>query len=262
MPVTATTARFTDRVVVATGSAAGLGLATVRQFAAEGARLVLVDWSEQALKDVVGDFTAAGVQAVGVPGDVSLASTATEAVRVAVDTFGRIDVLFNNAAIDPLAATSLTETSEEMWDKVIDVNLKSAYLFVRETIPVMVAAGGGSIISTASSAGTKASPREAVYGISKAALIALTRSVARDHSHEGIRANCVCPGFLEGIVNDRRAAMTNEAIAARAARAADLVPMGREGRYEEVARSILFLASEESSYTSGASLLIDGGWLA
>ena len=258
----ATTARFAERVVLATGGAAGLGLAAVRQFAAEGARIVVVDWSEKALETAVAELTAAGAEVVAVHGDVSQASTATRAVQAAMETFGRIDVLFNNAGIDPLSATSLAETDEEVWDKVIDVNLKSAYLFVRATVPVMVAAGGGAIVTTASSAGTKASPREAVYGISKAALIALTRSVARDHSHEGIRANCVCPGFLEGIVEDRRAAMTGPAISARRSRAAELVPMGREGRYDEVARSILFLASDESSYTSGAALLIDGAWLA
>jgi NAD(P)-dependent dehydrogenase (short-subunit alcohol dehydrogenase family) len=260
--VNATPARFTRRVVLATGAAAGLGLAAARQFASEGARLVLVDWAERPLEDAVAELTDAGAEAVAVVGDVSLVSTAREAVRVALETYGRVDVLFNNAGIDPLEATSLAETEEDVWDKVIDVNLKSAYLFVRECVPIMAAAGGGSIITTASSAGTKASPREAVYGISKAGLIALTRSVARDHAHEGIRANCVCPGFLENIVNDRKASMTEEAVRARSARAAELVPIGREGTYDEIARSILFLASDESTYTTGASLLIDGGWLA
>ena len=190
----ATASRFDRRVVLATGAASGLGLAAVRGFAAEGARLVLVDWAEQPLKEAVAELTEAGTDAVAVVGDVSLAATAREAVRAAVDAYGRVDVLFNNAGIDPLEATSLAETDEDVWDKVIDVNLKSAYLFVRECVPVMAAAGGGSIITTASSAGTKASPREAVYGISKAALIALTRSVARDHAHEGSARTASAPG--------------------------------------------------------------------
>jgi NAD(P)-dependent dehydrogenase (short-subunit alcohol dehydrogenase family) len=122
--------------------------------------------------------------------------------------------------------------------------------------------GGGSIVSTASSAGIKASPQEAVYGISKAALIALTRSLARDFTSQGIRANCICPGFLECVMTDRRQEMTEDALVKRSARAGDLVPMGREGQYDEVAHSVLFLAGPESSYTSGAALVIDGGWIA
>jgi NAD(P)-dependent dehydrogenase (short-subunit alcohol dehydrogenase family) len=252
---------FTDRVVIATGAASGLGLATVRQFAAQGARLVLVDRAEEAINAVVADLTDQGVQAVAVVGDVSQAATAKAAVQTAVARFGRIDVLINNAGIDPLEATSLVDTSEEAWDAIMAVNVKSAFLFAKEVIPVMTAGGGGAIVNTASSAGMKASPREAAYGISKAALIALTRALARDFTSQGIRTNAICPGFLEAITTDRRANMTSDQKAARRALAGSLVPLGREGSYEEVARSILFLASPESSYTSGAALLIDGGWI-
>jgi NAD(P)-dependent dehydrogenase (short-subunit alcohol dehydrogenase family) len=257
-----TSTRFEDRVVVATGAASGLGLATVRQFAAEGAHLVLVDRAEQALMEVVAELVGNGTKAVAVVGDVSRAATATHAVQTALTEFGRVDVLFNNAGIDPLEATTLVETSEELWDAVIDVNVKSAYLFAKQAIPAMIAGGGGAIVNTASSAGLKASPREAVYGISKAAVIALTRALARDFTSQGIRTNAICPGFLECITTDRRATMTEEQKSARRALAGTLVPLGREGSYDEVARSILFLASPESSYTSGAALLIDGGWIA
>jgi NAD(P)-dependent dehydrogenase (short-subunit alcohol dehydrogenase family) len=258
-----TSTRFADRVVIATGAASGLGLATARQFAQEGAQLVLVDRAEKPLNDIVAELTDAGARAVPYVGDVSRAATAHQAVQLAVATYGRLDVLVNNAGIDPREATSLVDTSEELWDAVIDVNLKSAYMFAKEAIPMMVrTAGGGAIVNTASSAGLKASPREAVYGISKAAVIALTRSLARDHTYQGIRTNCVCPGFLEAITTDRRANMTDDEKSARRALASQLVPMGREGSYEEVAKSILFLASGESSYTSGAALLIDGGWIA
>jgi NAD(P)-dependent dehydrogenase (short-subunit alcohol dehydrogenase family) len=254
--------RFRDSVVIATGTASGLGLATVRQFAAEGAHLVLVDRAADPLANVVAELTEAGATAVPVVGDVSQAAVAREAVQAAVREFGRVDVLFNNAAIDPLEATTLVDTSEELWDAIIDVNLKSAYLFAREAIPVMVANGGGAIVNTASSAGLKASPAESVYGISKAGLIALTRALARDFTAKGVRTNAICPGFLESITTDRRATMSEEQKSSRRQRASQLVPLGREGTYEEVARSVLFLASSESSYTSGAALLIDGGWLA
>lgn len=254
--------RFADRVVIATGAASGLGLATARQFAREGASLVLVDRAEEQLRDAATQFSGTGAKVVPVVGDVSRASTAQAAVQAAMSHFGRLDVLFNNAGIDPLDATTLVQTTEELWDAIIDVNVKSAYLFAKESIPAMIAAGGGAIVNTASSAGMRASTREAAYGISKAAVIALTRSLARDFTHQGIRTNAICPGFLEAITTDRRATMSDTEKAARRARASELVPLGREGTYEEVARSVLFLASSESSYTSGAALLIDGGWIA
>jgi NAD(P)-dependent dehydrogenase (short-subunit alcohol dehydrogenase family) len=254
--------RFADRVVIATGSASGLGLAAVRQFAEEGARLVLVDWAEQAVNGVAADLAARGTQAVAIVGDVSRVAVAKQAVQTALTRFGRVDVLINNAGIDPLEATSLVETTEEQWDAIMGVNVKAAFLFAKEAIPAMIATGGGAIVNTASSAGMKASPREAAYGISKAAVLALTRALARDFTSQGIRTNAICPGFLEAITTDRRATMTGDQKAARRALAGSLVPLGREGSYEEVARSILFLASPESSYTSGAALLIDGGWIA
>ena len=256
------TSRFAGRVVVATGTASGLGLAAARQFASEGANLVLVDRDEASLHDVVTELSATGAHVVSVVGDVSRAATATQAVRTALSQFGRLDVLFNNAGIDPLEATTLVETTEELWDAIINVNVKSAYLFAKESIPAMVAAGGGSIVNTASSAGVRASAHEAAYGISKAAIIALTRSLARDFSGQGIRTNAICPGPLEAITTDRRATMSEDEKAARRERVSGLVPLGREGTYEEVARSVLFLASSESSYTSGAALLIDGGLIA
>ncbi len=254
--------RFQGKVVIATGTASGLGLATVRQFAAEGASLVLVDRDAHKLGEVARELDSAGTKTVHIVGDVSHSATAHKAVEAAEQHFGRVDVLFNNAGIDPLDARSLLDTTEELWDATMGVNVKSAFLFARAVIPLMIQTGGGAIVSTASSAGIKASPQEAVYGISKAALIALTRSLARDFSGQGIRANCICPGFLENVMTDRRADMTAEALDKRSARAGDLVPMGREGTYEEVARSVLFLAGPESSYTSGAALVIDGGWIA
>lgn len=254
--------RFTDRSVIITGGASGLGLATARRFATEGARLTLVDWNSQHLDDAVASFEERGTKVIGVQGDVSQPDTARRAVREAVEQFGTIDVLFNNAGIDPMSARSLVETTDEEWDAILGVNLKGVFLFVREAIPVMQANGGGAIVNTASSAGLKASPQESAYGISKAAIIALTRSLARDFTASGIRSNAICPGFLESMTHDRRAGVPDEALRARSEKAGTMVPLGREGTYDEVAHSVLFLASEESSYTSGAALLMDGGWIA
>jgi len=234
-------ARFTDRAVLITGAASGLGLATARRFAAEGAHLILVDWNKEALDEAVCSFTEQGTRALGVQGDVSDPQTAQRAVRAAVEEFGTVDVLFNNAGIDPMTARSLVETTEEQWDNIFGVNLKAMYLFVKETIPVMQAHGGGAIVNTASSAGLKASPQEAAYGISKAAVIALTRSLARDFTSSGIRSNAICPGFLECMTHDRRAGIADEVLQARSEKAAAIVPAGREGTYEEISQSVLFL---------------------
>ncbi|MEO9230021.1 MAG: SDR family oxidoreductase [Devosia sp.] len=253
--------RFLNRVVIATGAASGLGLAATQMFAAEGASLVIVDLNQAALAAAVENLTSIGAQVEGVPGDVSDPKVAREAVHRAIERFGRLDVLFNNAAIDPWNATSLEETPEDMWQQVIDVNLKSAYMFTKAAIPHMRKSGGGAIVNTASTAGLKASPRESAYGISKAALIQLTKSVARDHAKEGIRSNCICPGFLENVMSDRSKDMNADLLAKRRERASGLIPIGREGRYDEVARAVLFLADpNESSYITGASLVIDGGF--
>jgi NAD(P)-dependent dehydrogenase (short-subunit alcohol dehydrogenase family) len=255
--------RFTDRVVLATGAASGLGLATARLFANEGALLVLVDVNGEKLKAAQDELRNLGARVEIVVGDVAQAQTSHEAVALADKTYGKLDILFNNAAICPLSATALIETPETLWDQVIDINLKSVYLFCTAAIPLIARGGGGCVVNTASTAGLKASPRESVYGISKAAVIQLTKSIARDHAKDKIRANCICPGFLEAVMTDRRADMTEEALIKRRARASELIPLGREGGYEEVARSVAFLASElDSSYITGAAIVVDGGFTA
>ena len=253
---------FDGRCVLITGAASGLGLETARLFAARNASLVLVDFDAQALQAATDELRAAGADVEGVVGDVSVSETGVRAVETAVSRSGRLDVLFNNAAIDPWSATTLGETTESQWDRIMDVNVKAAYLFAHAALPVMLDAGRGVIINTGSSAGFRATAGEAVYGISKAAVIALTRSLARDYTARGIRASCVCPGILESVTSDRRADMSAEALAGRSEHAAGLIPMGREGRYREIAEAVVFLASERAAFVSGSSLLIDGGMLA
>jgi NAD(P)-dependent dehydrogenase (short-subunit alcohol dehydrogenase family) len=252
--------RFGDRVALVTGAASGLGLAVARQLAAEGASLVLVDWDASGL-----EAAAVRVNASGHPktltGDVSAAGTASAAVELARSSFGRLDVLVNNAGIDPLRARSIAETSDDDWDRILDVNTKSAFLFARAAIPLMKAGGGGSIVCTASTAGLRATGAESAYSVSKAALISLTRSIALDFAADGIRANCVCPGFMEMVMTDRRRDLTPEQQRQRSDAATAAVPMRREGRYEEVARAVVFLAGPDASYITGTELVIDGGLL-
>ena len=247
--------RFQDKVALITGGASGLGLEVARQLRSEGASLVLVDWDERSL-----ELAAAELGAKHVRGDVSRAESAADAVQLARDAFGRLDVLFNNAGIDPLRARSVLETAESDWDQVMGVNAKSAYLFSRAAIPLMREGGGGAIVSTASTAAVRAAGNEAVYSVSKAAIVSLTQSLARDFAPD-IRANCVCPGFMEKVMTDRRRDLTAEQEAARYAYADAHVPLGRQGKYTEVARCVLFLASEDASYVTGAALVVDGGSL-
>jgi NAD(P)-dependent dehydrogenase (short-subunit alcohol dehydrogenase family) len=252
--------RFEHRVALATGVATGLGRAIAGLLAGEGARLVLVDIAADALTRLAETLRAKGASVATVVGDVARADVAQRAVQVARERFGRIDMLFNNAGVDPVG--SVVDTSEATWDQVLDVNLKSAFLFCKAAIPVMIAGGGGAIVNTASIAGQRASSDEAAYSVSKAGLIMLTRTIARDFAKSGIRANVLCPGFLESVMTDRRARMSEADIAALAERAAQITPMGRVGRYEEVAKCAAFLASDDASYVNGSQLTVDGGMTA
>ena len=248
--------RFSGQAALITGGASGLGLAVARLLASEGASLVLVDWDGAALEAAAGALGAQRLQ-----GDASESDTAKAAVALARSTFGRLDVLFNNAGIDPLRARSVVETEEADWDRVMDVNVRSAYVFTRAAIPLMREGGGGSIVNTASIAGLRPGADEAAYSVSKAAMVSLTQSTALDFATVHIRANCVCPGFMEMVMTDRRRDLTDEQQAARAAGAAARVPLGRQGTYEEVAKTVAFLASSDASYVTGATLVVDGGLL-
>jgi NAD(P)-dependent dehydrogenase (short-subunit alcohol dehydrogenase family) len=253
--------RFDGAVVLITGAASGLGLAVARQVTAEGARVVLVDWDADAL-DAAGAALAATGAAVRIQaGDASEEGTATAAVGQARAEFGRLDVLFNNAGIDPLRARSVTDTAVGDWDRILDVNVRSAFLMSRAAIPLMREGGGGAIVNTASIAGLKPAGDEAAYSVSKAAMVSLTQTLAIDYAADGIRANCVCPGYMEMVMTDRRRDLTEEQQKARAAGASARVPLGRQGSYEEVARAVLFLASSDASYVTGAALVVDGGLL-
>jgi NAD(P)-dependent dehydrogenase (short-subunit alcohol dehydrogenase family) len=229
--------------------------------AAEGARLVLVDWDQANLEAATGEIARSGTEVKSLRGDVSEEATAVAATQQARAAFGRLDIVFNNAGIDPLRARSVTETDTADWDRVLDVNVRSAFLISRAAIPLIREGGGGSIVNTASVAGLKPGADETAYSVSKAAMISLTAAIALDYAGDGIRANCVCPGFMEMVMTDRRRDLTEQQQAARAAGAAARVPLGRQGTYEEVARAVLFLAGPDASYITGAALVVDGGLL-
>lgn len=252
---------FQGKVGLITGGASGLGLEVARQLAAAGAKLILVDWEARALEAAATALAASGGEVRSLQGDVSSPDTAEAAVDVARSAYGRLDILFNNAGIDPLRARSVLETEVEEWDRVLDVNVKSAFLMSRAAIPLMREGGGGAIVNTASVAGIRPGADEAAYSVSKAAMVSLTATLALDFASAGIRANCVCPGFMERVMTDRRRELTEQQQEARAAGAAARVPLGRQGTYEEVAKAVLFLAGPDASYITGAALVVDGGML-
>lgn len=252
------TSRFTGKTVLITGGASGLGAACAEGFAAEGAALVLVDLNGGQLEQTAIALRETGAAVETVVGDASSGEIADRAVELAMKRFGRLDVLFNNAGIDPLTATTVTGTTEQQWDAVMNVNVKSAYLFSKAAIPAMEK--GGTIVNTASVSAVLPSPSETAYSVSKAAIMHLTKCIALDYADIGIRANCICPGFLESVMSDRKAELSKDRLAQRAASAEEVVPMRRQGSYDEIARSVLFLASaDEASYITGAALVIDGG---
>ena len=199
------------------------------------------------------------------PSTITVAGDAVDlrTVDAAVGAAGRrIDVLFMAAGIDPKSATDVPGTSIADWTAVMQVNVTAAFLFARAVLPGMIAARAGSILFTSSIAGLKPAGQEAVYSVSKAALIQLARCIAIDHATQGIRANCLCPGYLEAVMRDRRAVMTEDDLRARSLAAQAAIPMGREGTYAEMAGLVLFLCDHRAAnYVTGQAFVADGGVL-
>ena len=199
------------------------------------------------------------------PSTITVAGDAVDlrTVDAAVGAAGRrIDVLFMAAGIDPKSATDVPGTSIADWTAVMQVNVTAAFLFARAVLPGMIAARAGSILFTSSIAGLKPAGQEAVYSVSKAALIQLARCIAIDHAAQGIRANCLCPGYLEAVMRDRRAVMTEDDLRARSLAAQAAIPMGREGTYAEMAGLVLFLCDHRAAnYVTGQAFVADGGVL-
>jgi NAD(P)-dependent dehydrogenase (short-subunit alcohol dehydrogenase family) len=244
--------RFKDKVVIVTGGATGIGQASARLFADEGARVVVADLNTTEGQRTAAQIMEHGGQALFVQVDVSQEGDITRLIRQAETTFGGVDVLFSNAGIG--LSKDATSTALTEWDRVLGVNLTGAYLCSKYAIPVMQKRGGGSIVINASANGLMAEPNLAAYCASKGGLIALTRSLALDYARFGIRVNCITAGYIDTPINaEYFATPGNWEIAAR------LHPLGRVGRAEEVARAALFLASDEASFITGAALAVDGG---
>ncbi len=247
--------RLEGRTALITGAGSGIGRESALLFAAEGARVVAVDRDAATAHRSVAAIEKAGGRAVAVPADVGVAAEVEAAVAAAERAFGALHVLFNNAGIFPAEDGSPVDTPEEVWDRVMAVNLKGVFLGCKYGIPALLRAGGGAIINTASFVAVMgAATSQIAYTASKGGVLAMTREIAVEYARRGIRANALCPGP----VNTPLLAQLLAEPAARARRMVH-VPMGRLAEPAEVARAALFLASDDASYVNGATFLVDGG---
>jgi NAD(P)-dependent dehydrogenase (short-subunit alcohol dehydrogenase family) len=253
--------KLSGKVAIVTGAGSGMGRSSAILFAREGAKVSVVDCVEAEGKATVDAIRAQGGEAIFVAADVSSSADTERMVRETVETYGFLHILFNNAGIDHPQARSVTETTEELWDRTIGVNLKGVFLGSKFAIPEILRSGGGTIINTASIAGLVGTGAEAAYCASKGGVVQLTKQMAIDYAPKGIRVNCICPGAMAEATRDRRAAL-DDAGKVRRDSLADLNPMHRMGESEEVARAVLFLASEDCTFVNGAALVIDGGYTA
>lgn len=243
------------RAALITGGASGIGRATALLFGREGAAVVVHDLRAdgQATADAI---AAAGGRAAFLQGDVTRAADCQAAVEKVLAEFGGLHILVNNAGI--IRRASVVDTTEEEWDRVMAVNVKSVFLLSKAAIPVMARGGGGVIVNTASGWGIDGGKDAASYCASKAAVVNLTRAMAIDHAEQNIRVNCVCPGDTDTPMLREEARQLGQEVKGFLARSAQR-PLGRMGRPEEIAQVMLFLASDASSYVTGTALVVDGG---
>ena len=248
-------ARLKGRFAIITGAASGIGAGTAEVFAEEGARLMLVDRDADGLEAVRATLATGGAEVASYCGDIADRGVIAGVVAATRAQYGRIDIVFNNAGIMPHG--DLREFDEATWDTVLDVNLKSMFLMVKAVLPHMLAQGGGSIINTSSVMATLTEPGYEAYSASKAGIIGLTKAIAVSYAAQGIRCNCICPGWVDTPLNrhliDQVGGM--EALTELIRRQQ---PQGRMATPREVGYAVLFLASDEASAVTGSALYVDG----
>src|SRR6202030_2257059 len=248
--------RLKDRIALITGGTSGIGEATALLFAAEGASVVITGRNAPRGATVVEKIKQNGGKAIFFHADVSIASDCRRAVEETVRAFGRLDILFNNAGV--FYAQTALECSEREWDEQIDVNLKGTFLMSKFALPSMIAQGRGVIVNNSSGWGIVGGDHAVAYCASKGGVVLMTKAMAIDHGREGIRVNCICPGDVDTPMLPEDARMRGlkweDYLAGCANR-----PLGRIGTVDEIAKAVLFLASDDSSFMTGAALVVDGG---
>jgi len=250
--------KLANKVAIVTGGSRGIGRSIAQVFAREGATVVIVNRTPDAGKAIAEEITNSGGNAVSIPTDVSKIKEVERMVHAVIERYKQINILCNNAGIGLLQ--SVVDTTEEEWDRVIDINLKGVFLCCKYVIPGMIKNHGGYIINIGSTACYIGSPNDAAYCASKGGLLMLTKQTALDYASYNIHINCICPGFittweLEHYLNQ------HDDPEARRKEIEALHPIGRLGTPEDIAHAALYLASDESSFVTGASLVVDGGSL-
>jgi NAD(P)-dependent dehydrogenase (short-subunit alcohol dehydrogenase family) len=245
--------KLKEKVAIITGGGTGIGRATASAFAKEGAKVVISGRKVEPLEETADMIRSKGGDVRYISIDVSKSFEVKNLVNETINIYGKIDILYNNAAIYEGNGKSILDLSEEEWDKMISVNLKGTFLCTKYTLPHMIKNGGGVIINCSSIAGHVALRNQCAYNTSKGGVELFTKSMALDLSQYNIRVNAVCPGWIE--IDKNREDITN-----RKDEILKMHPIGRIGQPEDVANAVLFLASDDSSWMTGTSLMIDGGY--
>lgn len=250
--------KLDGRIALVTGGGSGIGEATCEVFAREGAKVAVVDWNENRARTVAERLSQYTV-AVAVAANVAIAADAQRMVEETVGKLGGLDILYNNAGIGSPQLLHLM--SEADWDKTLNVDLKGVFLGCKYALPVMIERGGGAILSTASIFGVEGSPQWAHYCAAKAGVIAMTKVIAMDYAQYKIRANCICPGVIDTRGSRGAFSRMTPEDAERARRAgASMAMLNRSGQPEEIARTALFLCSDDASFITGQAIIVDGGY--
>jgi NAD(P)-dependent dehydrogenase (short-subunit alcohol dehydrogenase family) len=244
-----------DGVALVTGASSGIGRATAKRFAEEGAQVVVVDVDVDGGRETVADIEAAGGEATFVEADITDEADVEEMVAAAVDSYGGLDYAFNNAGVEGTEA-SASEQPMSNWEQVIDTNLKGVFMSMREEIPVLLENGGGAIVNTASVAGLRGFRNLSPYVASKHGVLGLTKTAAVEFSADGVRVNAVCPGVIETPMVARSREANPETMEATIA----ATPANRLGQPEEIAAAATWLCSDDASFVTGESLVVDGGF--
>lgn len=245
---------FENKVVIVTGAGSGIGKATALAFSKEGAKVVVSDIMEKEGKETVAEIQRNKGEAIFIRCDVSSEKEVKELVDKTIEKYGRLDCAYNNAGVEGSPCTTV-ECSTENWDKTIDINLKGVWLCMKYEIPEMLKSGKGSIVNCSSIAGLVGFETIPAYVASKHGVIGLTETAALEFAKRNIRVNAVCPGAIHTPMLDRFTHGEEQVMA-------EQDPMGRIGKPEEIAESVLWLCSDKSSYVTGQSLAVDGGWVA
>jgi NAD(P)-dependent dehydrogenase (short-subunit alcohol dehydrogenase family) len=248
--------RLAGKVALITGGTSGIGRATAVLFAREGAKLALTGRDEVRGRVVLHEVKSAGGEGMFIRSDVRLASDCRRAVDETIRTFQKIDLLFNNAGV--FFPRTVPDCTEEEWDETVDVNLKGTFLMSKYTLPHMIERHAGVIVNNSSGWGLVGGDAAAAYCASKGGVVLLTKAMAIDHGRHGIRINCICPGDVETPMLPEDAKQRGQTWEEYVKGAANR-PLGRIGRPEEIARAVLFLATDDSSFMTGSALVVDGG---